>query len=508
MKFKREDIIRETALIQRGLTRISKSPLNIINYFILGIGIFIIITLVQDNFIVDFGQKGLFVLTGLTLANYIFIFLYSFAYFSRVISEEKQSKTMTLLRLTPVRPTNIFFGKLLPPFINLMQILIFQLPLVVLMVTLGGVNLEQILSIYLMLVLTSCLFAVIGIWVSSSSLENWLAYFNFLFISFLLVLAYGGVQMMRYKKPMKEFAQYLSIENPISKAYYILFAPTKEVAEIGLTVLIYSIIIVIGLMVAYKSFLKNLDVEEYGHDISERKGDLKAKSISFGNLPILQKEYHFGCGGKKGQVLICGLLILMGILFYFSERNKYSYYDELSVLTKIALIQLSCLALFLIYVTGNSFKKEFIDSTWDSILITPLSAKQIINQKILGSLKFITPLVVAILIILLVNFQELQKDYRYLIREFPAIWILPMSLCASISTCIYFQLFEKFSTMVIGMFVSGTTMLLIIVVSTSNSNERNLAIIAINLLMLWATVAFYKLSIRTIDQQINLKSKD
>ncbi len=256
MKFKRENIIRETALIQRGLTRISKSPINIANYFVLGIGIFIIITIAQDSFLGQ-GQKGLIVLTGLTVSNFIFIFLYSFVFFSRVISEEKESRTMTLLRLTPVRPTNIFFGKLLPPFINLVQILIFQIPLVVLMVTLGGVSMDQILSIYLMLLLVACFFAMIGVWVSSSNPENWLAYFNFLLMSFLVALVYGGVQMMRYKSSMRGFAQYIRTENPFSKSAYILFNPLDPRAAITQTTVLYTVIIIAGFFLAYRSFLKN-----------------------------------------------------------------------------------------------------------------------------------------------------------------------------------------------------------------------------------------------------------
>ena len=132
MFFKRESIIRETALIQRELTRISKSPLNILYYSLLGLGIFIIIALVHETVI---NTRGLAVLTGLTLCNIVFIYLYSFIHFSRAISEEKESRTMTLLRLTPVRNSNIFYGKLLPPFINLMQMLIFQIPIVVFMIT-------------------------------------------------------------------------------------------------------------------------------------------------------------------------------------------------------------------------------------------------------------------------------------------------------------------------------------------------------------------------------------
>ena len=503
--FKREDIIRETALIQRGLTRISKSPLNIVNYFILGIGLFIIITIASDDF---FNQKGLIVLAGLTVCNFIFIFLYSFAYFSRVISEEKESRTMTLLRLTPVRPTNIFFGKLLPPFINLMQMLIFQIPIVVFAITMGGVNMEQIISVYTILILTACIFAVIGVWVSSSNPENWLAYFNFIFMTFLVVLAYGGVQMMRYKPYMRDIAKYLKIENPFSKAGYIIFRPMDDNAHIFHTIIIYSLFIIVGFIFAYRSFLRNLDVDNYAARDIEKKKNNTSRSINFGRLPLLNKEYHFGCGGKRGQILVLSLFIVMGLLFFFSEKGTYSYYDAPSILSKIACLQIFCIALFLVYIIGNSFKKELKENTWDGILISPLTAKDIIHQKVLGALKFISPFVALIIVLLLFNMNNLQRDYRYILREFPAIWILPSCYLAAISTCIYFQLFEKFPSLLVGMFSGAVISLMLVMVAECRGSEQTAVIIGVNLSMIVAAFSFYFMSIRTINAQINLKSKD
>lgn len=504
MKFKREDIIRETALIQRGLTRITKSPFNIINYFILGVGIFIIITVARDDF---FGQKGLIALAGLTVCNFIFIFLYSFAYFSRVISEEKESRTMLLLRLTPVRSTNIFFGKLLPPFINLMQILIFQIPIVVFVITLGGANLEQILSIYLLLILTACLLAVTGVWVSSANPENWLAYFNFIFMLFLVALAYGGVQMMRYSSYMKDFARYIKVENPFTKAAYILFNPADPRAGISQTLLIYSALAVLGLFLAYRSFLKNLDVEEYAVRDIEKEKNNTARSINFGQLPLLQKEFYFGCGGKKGQILVFILFVIMAAAFFFNENGTYSSYEVPSIVTKIALMQIFVIALYFLYIIGNSFRRELKENTWEDLLISPLTAKDIIYQKVLGTFKFIFPFIILALLMLLLNFKYLNRDCKYIIDEFPAIWITPAAYCAIVCSCIYFQLFEKFPAFLFGIFAGSTIGILMIIV-TESKGEQTTAIIVINILLAVSALFFYRLAITTIDKQINLKNKD
>ena len=383
MKFKREDFIRETALIQRGLNRISKSPLNMINYLLLGIGIFTIISYVQKE--VD-NSKGLAVLIGLTICNFIFIFLYSFVYFSRVISEEKENKTMTLLRLTPVKSTNIFYGKLLPPFINLMQMLVFQIPIVVFMVTFGGVTLEQILKIYTLLILVSSCFAVIGIWVSSSNPENWLAYFNFIFMSFLIALAYGATQMMRFTPSTRDFSRFVRKENPFYKCYEVL---NKTGVEIIVPVSGCLIFILGGLVLAYRSFLKNIDFEEITPE--KKKEEKSQRKVNFSRLPIMQKEYHFGCGGKTSQILIIAMLTAVGTLFYFAEKSPYSKYETPSIITNIVIMQLSCLAIFLIYSVGNSFKKEVIEDTWDSLVLTPLTARQILNQKLMGEHKVFIP---------------------------------------------------------------------------------------------------------------------
>lgn len=495
MKFKREEFLRDTALVQLGLTRISKSPLNIINYSILTLGLCFGLNAGTVSFA---GAKGSLVLYALTSCNILYIALYSFAYFSRVISEEKQNKTMTLLRLTPVNEKNIFYGKLLPPFINLIMMLIFQLPIILLTITLGGVSFLQVFKVYILLLLIAACFASLGAWVSSSNPENWLAHFNFIFVFFGIAVLYGAIQFLYMYELTQPIIEFINTNNPFTKCYLVIHKKGESI----LVSCIFSLsALALGLKLAFKSFLKHIDFDEVSPPEIKQKTKSYKRRVNFGKSPLIQKEFYFGCGGRRTQIVIFVVLTLFGGLFYsFNTKKHYYYSSEPSALTQILLINLTCLALFVIYTAGNSFKREKTDKTWSDLLLSPLSPYQLINHKIMGSVKFILPMAIAIILLLLIRQKQTLTDLKLLLENYRFSYIVPAYFLLTLCIFILIQLFEKVPT-AISVYILPASFGLIVAIDKELYNYNDLSFLLIcNVSCLGLAALAYFLSAKIIER--------
>jgi ABC-2 type transport system permease protein len=83
------------------------------------------------------------------------------------ISREYENSTFDLLRLTQLTARQIVFSKLISAFGFTVVLVFATLPMLSLALLLGGIELTQILSALLVIVLSALLFASLGIWVSS-----------------------------------------------------------------------------------------------------------------------------------------------------------------------------------------------------------------------------------------------------------------------------------------------------------------------------------------------------
>ncbi|MCM8540614.1 MAG: ABC transporter permease subunit [Lentisphaeraceae bacterium] len=494
--FKWENFLRETALVQLGLTKISKSPLNIINYTILTAGLCFGLSAVNLSFL---GSKGVLALYGLSTCNIIYIILYSFAYFARVISEEKQNKTMTLLRLTPISQESLFFGKLLPPFINLLMMMVFQLPIIALAITLGGVSLMQVFKVYVLLVIIASCFAVLGAWISAGNPENWLSHFNFIFVFFGLAVLYGLLQILLMNKYTAPIIDFINLNNPISKCYWVIYKPGES---IWASIFIGIVTLLMGLKLAIKSFITHIDFDEIVPAEIKRKTKEFKRRVDFGKYPLLQKEMFFGCGGRKSQILIFTVLTFLGVFFYFiSEPDRPSYSSQPSKLSQVLFMGISCLVLFVIYSGGSAFKREIEEKTWSDLLLTPLSPYQIINQKIAGSIKFVLPMFIFIILIFLIKYQETILDLKIILKNYRFAYIIPSFSLLVMNVFILVQLFEKIPTALTVYILLGSSILLLISGNEFNKSNNFWFIFLTNIVCLVLAGSLYFISAKIIEKR-------
>ncbi len=82
-------------------------------------------------------------------ANFWAVTIAGVLLFAPTITEEKEDQTLGLLRMTGIGPASLLLGKALPQLVQLLLILIVQLPLVWLTLTLGGVDWPLMMNVYL-----------------------------------------------------------------------------------------------------------------------------------------------------------------------------------------------------------------------------------------------------------------------------------------------------------------------------------------------------------------------
>nr|AUN35839.1 hypothetical protein [uncultured bacterium] len=95
-----------------------------------------------------FGAPGLNFFQSTTWLNFVFISIAGVGIFSSAITEEKEERTVGLLRMAGINPVSLLLGKSLPRLINAILLLTLQFPFTLLAIALGGVTIHQVEAAY------------------------------------------------------------------------------------------------------------------------------------------------------------------------------------------------------------------------------------------------------------------------------------------------------------------------------------------------------------------------
>ncbi|HVJ84036.1 MAG TPA: hypothetical protein VM452_00250 [Caulifigura sp.] len=99
------------------------------------------------------GAPGLRLFESLTYVNIWFITFVGVTYFASAITEEKEERTLGLLRMADIGALSILLGKWVPRMVGLLALIAVQFPFTLLAITLGGVTLLQVTAVYVALLL-------------------------------------------------------------------------------------------------------------------------------------------------------------------------------------------------------------------------------------------------------------------------------------------------------------------------------------------------------------------
>ncbi|MCM8532383.1 MAG: ABC transporter permease subunit [Lentisphaeraceae bacterium] len=477
--------IRETALIQRGITRIFKSPLNIAFFSIIILASFYAIHSISSTRV---DAKGNLLFSAMAMINIVAITFYGIGVFSKVVSEETQDKTMQLLRLTPLSHRSLLFGKVLPPLLNIFLLIILQLPLLTLCVTLGGVELVQIIKVYYVIILYTFCLSSIGLYTSIISDENWLAAFNFVFMLFFIFLLSGVVSMFEKLETVYEKLNYLRLSNH--------FTQIQAIIQDNPTSLIYTTLISISIcLIFYKLSLKSF--KQYDDDILVANNKTKGpkRTFRFKDMPLLQKESRFHFGGKISQAIYVGALSFIFILGYAAVLNLRFDRHEIAF-SNIFPLSLALCFLSNYYLLGNTIRNEINSQNWSALKLTPFTEEKVILSKILAVIKHLSPLYLILTCYFALNLPDSYHQVSYWLKLYPLFYLSPGIIALFFSTTLLTQLIR---TKYIGHTVNLAYITLLIFPFTNKTVDFSTwFIVLVNILLFLISFVIYKMMIKKL----------
>jgi len=165
----------------------------------------------------------------------------------RLLAEEIRSGTVELLLTKAVTDRQVVAGKFLSTFLLILVALLFTIPYVITISSIGNMDLGAVFSGYLGLLLMSGAYISIGLWASSITKNQIVAYMTALFIGIFFHLLFG-LLASAFRGFTGQMFHYLSMQTHFESI-------TRGVLDSGDLVYFFSIII-IGLFLTEVSLSK------------------------------------------------------------------------------------------------------------------------------------------------------------------------------------------------------------------------------------------------------------
>jgi len=131
--------------------------------FVRAFAIMAMVVVILVSQLVGMRLSGLIFASWLIWLNYVGITLAGLSWLASAISEEREQRTLSLLRLTDVNSASLILGKWLPRLVVVLMLLAIQFPMAVLSITLGGLTIHQLVTAFVGLVAYALLMTSIGV---------------------------------------------------------------------------------------------------------------------------------------------------------------------------------------------------------------------------------------------------------------------------------------------------------------------------------------------------------
>jgi hypothetical protein len=391
----------------------------------------------SSTFTAQASAVGLQFFTTIANTNLVFISIFAITLFSSAITEEKEIDSLNLLLMTGIGPFAMLLSKGASKMISAMMLIVAQFPFTLLAITLGGVGFMQILGVYLSLISYMILVANIALFFSviAKKSANSAVY---TMIALLLLNVFA---------PFWWWSEFLS---PFMQTSRIL--ATQSSGDL-FNAQVYGSVIVGGsfFLLSFMSFnyFSRLTDSSSGLSAftSRRWFQVKFFRVSRAwDRAIYWKEFYFTAGGKLTFFVIP--LITVSIIAISSYLSNYmpTVEDIGSWLLTFGLI-----FLFLkgIYLSSSLFSREVWNKTHSSLVLLPISLRELAYKKILGGLIIMIPSVIMVLSSAVI-FRE--NIFEFFLTEFSGIKeiaIFVAVICyAFIAIIFYFHLVTYLSLII------------------------------------------------------------
>ncbi|RMG40918.1 MAG: hypothetical protein D6725_02385 [Planctomycetota bacterium] len=343
-------------------------------------------------------------------ANLLCLTFVGGVYFASSISEEKDEDTLGLLKMAGLSPLAILSGKTVPRLVNVLLLVLVQMPLTMLCITLGGVGLEQVVAAHVALAAYAALLAGVGVLISvlapgtrnatgamGTLLAAWM-----LGVPLLQVLAsgLGWNRAVPFVGTLQAVCSAVLTPNPFYRMSEIC-RPTFSGGWWSPQVL-WSVVVAGGAFVAaWAGFERVTRLQQRGTERISlrfrllslfRRKELRRPPVGRAwKWALAWKDFYFMCGGWR-QLIWKGVAFLLlvggleGLFLYvwsWSSRSGPTFEDAQQTLSTIAIgVGLAAVAVELPVLVSRVFQEEVRFRTLQPLLLLPQSVGALIRQKL------------------------------------------------------------------------------------------------------------------------------
>lgn len=350
---------------------------------------------------------GHLLMSGLLAVN-PWIQVMASALFARTASEEFSPDAAELVQLTELRLWELHMVRLISRFIAVIYLLLLQTPFLLLAVTLGGVTSMQVAAIVvwmlvLQLSLAAICFSAQLFGISPQMTRS--AAFGMLCVVHLLPLALAGV--LEDAQPAQSFGQLAPWSGSLTqiadflRGSSLVLRPSTILSFRfdGLPISLVEAGHILGSLLLLTWAVSRAPWGKIDQPKTPGETSPVVASLSTALLtgqwrpadrpdersPLVWKDFHFGLGGRPRQKLKWGI----GLLVFIGGWMAIASVDrETSRMIQIQIITIGCVGLIAAgHASTLLFRRELQEQTWNMLLLTALSPRDIARQKSVATLR-------------------------------------------------------------------------------------------------------------------------
>lgn len=367
---------------------------------------------------------GLQLFRSVVWLNYWFITVAGASYFASAITEEKEERSLSLLKMADIGPVSILLGKWIPRLIGAILLVLVQIPFTSLAVTLGGVLWQQIAAAYVALL--AHLFFVGNLGLLASVLFSRTSYATSAMVVLLIGWHIGPFILGETAAglPGDHWLVFLlrAALDQTGRFFGEMLAWKRLNETMASTfqdgVLTFQVIsnLVAGILTGllawgiFEPCTRNEvePLEESPFWSKVRHWGRRGRNRRVWSWPIVWKDFYYVGGGPVSNLIkFCAYFAFMaGITLLFAWDSTWRWKDFGAI---FFLWSLFFLVVETALLAARVFRDELQRKTWASLTLLPAPLPEILYAKLAGSLLALLPVIACLTLGALAMREELVK---------------------------------------------------------------------------------------------------
>ncbi|WP_437202638.1 ABC transporter permease [Planctomicrobium sp. SH664] len=416
--------------------------------------------------------------------NYWFITFAGGSFFASTITEEKEERTLSLMKMAGVSPLSILLGNWLPQLSNAALLIAIQIPFTVLSITLGGVSWQQIVAVYVALFAHLLFVGNLGLLMSvlcntTTTACGWTMFILFLFHFLPYPLQAGANELIVngfLVTPMAWLSSVCGTLIDMTAMYRLYAALSTGFNDPALSFQVVSNVVagVVLFGISWMIFepCTRNEVEPgqslpwhlgIGNLLKRRQASQPRRAWGWA---IAWKDFTITSGGFPATIFKFILYSALILGFTWLSADNYNLFAaSLKSLAGIAFaVAIPAAVIEFLVQTSRLYRAELSDKTWSTLCMLPYSIPKLAYSKLVGVLLSLWPALLWICFGILVIFPDFLEGLGEVfsrIEGIGAITYAVLQVLAGLHVAIYLSISTRWAIWPIALFSGGLIVMLI-----------------------------------------------